>query len=158
MQRTIAVISVVLIMVMAAPAMAGESSKCTESTQDCLNYMAKNLKNRGWVGIEMDDRGGMDKMVITRVVEDSPAEKAGFRVGDVLAAVNGIAFNEENHKQLKDIQYSMKPGADFVYTVSRKGSKVDLEVELGQIPENVMAQWIGGHMIEHAEIKMASKE
>jgi hypothetical protein len=52
----------------------------------------------------------------------------------------------------------MKPGADFVYTVSRKGSKVDLEVELGQIPKNVMAQWIGAHMMEHAEIQMASKE
>jgi serine protease Do len=96
--------------------------------------MAKNLKERGWVGIEMDDKGGFDKMVITKVIEDSPAEKAGFKVGDTLAAVNGVAFSESNQKQLKDIQYSMKPGADFTYTVSRKGSRVDLEVELGQLP------------------------
>jgi predicted metalloprotease with PDZ domain len=158
MKKAFGVFLAVMIMVMAAPAMAGEGSNCTASTQDCLNYMAKNLKNRGWVGIEMNDKGGVDKMVITKVLEGSPAERAGFRVGDTLSAVNGVAFTEENHKQLKDIQYSMKPGADFVYTVSRKGSKVDVEVELGQIPESVMAQWIGGHMMEHAEIQMAFKE
>jgi serine protease Do len=157
MKKGIGVILAVTIMA-TAPAMAGEGSKCTAPTQDCLNYMAKNLKNRGWVGIEMDDKGGIDKMVITKVVEDSPAEKAGFKVGDTLAAVNGVAFTEENQKQLKDIQYSMRPGADFTYTISRKGSKVDLDVELGQIPESVMAQWIGGHMMDHAEIQMASKE
>ena len=158
MKRVIGVLTVVMMMVMATPAMAGDTSKCPASTQDCLNHMVKSLNNRGWVGIEMDDRGGADKMVVTKVIEGSPAEKAGFRAGDTLAAVNGVAFSEENHKQLKDIQYSMKPGADFVYTVSRKGSKVDLEVELGQIPKSVMAQWIGSHMLEHAEIQLASKE
>jgi S1-C subfamily serine protease len=158
MKEVIGVILAVTLMVVAAPAKAGEGSKCTASTQDCLNHMAKNLKERGWVGIEMDDKGGFDKMVITKVIEDSPAEKAGFKVGDTLAAVNGVAFSESNQKQLKDIQYSMKPGADFTYTVSRKGSRVDLEVELGQLPEDVLAQWIGGHMLDHAELQMASKE
>ena len=157
MKRVIGVLAVVMIMVMAAPAMAGESSKCTASTQDCLNHMAKNLQNRGWVGIEMDAKGGMGKMVVTRVVEGSPAEKAGFQVGDILVAVNGVAFGEGNQKQLKDQGYSMKPGAEFTYTVARKGSKVNLEVELGKAPDNVMAEWVGGHMLDHAEPQMASK-
>jgi len=52
----------------------------------------------------------------------------------------------------------MKPGAELTCTVSRKGSKVDLEVELGELPENVMAQWIGGYMIDHAEVQVVSKE
>jgi membrane-associated protease RseP (regulator of RpoE activity) len=158
MKRAICAFAVVMIMVMSAPAFAGEGSACTASTQDCLNHMAKNLKNRGWVGIEMDDNGGMDKMIITKVIDGSPADKAGFKVGDALVAVNGVAFSEDNQKQLKDIQYSMKPGADFTYTVARKGSKVDLDVELGKLPDNVMAQWIGGHMVDHAELQMASKE
>jgi predicted metalloprotease with PDZ domain len=96
MKRVIGVLAVVMIMVMAAPAMAGEGSKCTASTQDCLNHMAKNLQNRGWVGIEMEDKGGTGKMVVTKVVEGSPAEKAGFQVGDILVAVNGVAFGEGN--------------------------------------------------------------
>jgi S1-C subfamily serine protease len=158
MRRVIGGLAVVMVVVMSAPAMAGAGSKCTASTQDCLNHMAKNLDNRGWVGIEMDDKGDGGKMVITKVIDGSPAQKAGFKVGDALVAVNGIAFSEENSKELKDIQYSMTPGADFTYTVSRKGSKVDLEVELGELPDDVKAQWIGNHMMDHAELQMASKE
>jgi len=120
--------------------------------------MVKNLANRGWVGLEMDDEGGVDKMVVTRVVEGSPAEKAGFQEGDVMVAVNGVAYAEENQKRLKDVKYSMKPGADFTFTVARRGTKIDLDVELGSIPENVRAEWIGDHMMDHAELQMASNE
>lgn len=158
MKRVAGARAMVMMMVMAVPAFAGDGSGCAASTQDCLNHMVKNLENRGWVGIEMDNKGGADKMVITRVIDGSPAEKSGFRVGDTLVAVNGVAFAEENQKLLADMQYSMRPGADFTYTVSRKGSKVDLDVELGRIPENVMAQWVGGHMMEHADLKLASNE
>jgi len=158
MKRVISVLSVVMIMVVAVPAIAADANKCTASTQDCLNHMAKNLNNRGWVGIEMDDKGGVGMMVITKVIGGSPAEKAGFKVGDALVAVNGVSFSEGNEKQLKDIQYAMTPGSDFTYTVSRKGSKVDLDVELGKLPDNVKAQWVGNHMMDHAEVQMASNE
>lgn len=158
MKRSIGVFSMVMILVMSVPAMAGDATKCSASTQDCLNYMAKNLNNRGWVGIEMDDKGGVGMMVITKVIDGSPAEKAGFKVGDALVAVNGVEFSEENDKELKDIQYAMSPGADFTYTVSRKGSKVDLDVELGTLPDSVKAQWVGNHMMDHAELQMASNE
>ena len=158
MKRASFVLVVVMIMVMAGPATAGEGGKCSASTQDCLNHMAKNLENRGWVGIEMDDEGGTDKMVVTRVIDDSPAERAGFKKGDVMVAVNGVAFADDNQKRLKDVQYSMKPGADFTYTVARHGKKVDLNVELGSIPENVRAEWIGNHMMDHVELQMASNK
>ena len=158
MNRLIGVLTVVMMMAMSAPAMAGEAGKCSASTQDCLNHMAKNLKNRGWVGIEMDDKSGTGMMIITKVIDGSPAQNAGFEIGDALVAVNGVAFSDENEKQIKDIQYSMIPGADFTYTVSRKGSKVDLDVELGELPDNVKAQWIGNHMVDHAELQIASKE
>jgi len=158
MNRLIGVLTVVMMMAMSAPAVAGEAGKCSASTQDCLNHMAKNLKNRGWVGIEMDDKSGTGMMIITKVIDGSPAQNAGFEIGDALVAVNGVAFSDENEKQIKDIQYSMIPGADFTYTVSRKGSKVDLDVELGELPDNVKAQWIGNHMVDHAELQMASNE
>ena len=93
MKRLVAAAAVLTVVVMVAPAMAGEGKKCEASTQDCLNYMAKNLKNRGWVGIEMDTKGGTDKMVITKVVENSPAEQAGFMVGDTLVAVDEVSLS-----------------------------------------------------------------
>jgi len=158
MNRLTGVLTVVMMMAMAAPARAGDASKCSASTQDCLNHMAKNLKNRGWVGIEMDDKSGTGMMIVTKVIDGSPAQNAGFEIGDALVAVNGVAFSDENEKHLKDIQYSTITGADFTYTVSRKGSKVDLDVELGELPDNVKAQWIGNHMMDHAELQMASNK
>ncbi len=157
MRRTVGVLAVMMIMVAAGAVVAADAAKCSASTQDCLNMMARNLESRGWVGIEMEDDGGSDKMVVTRVVEGSPAKKAGFKVGDVMVAVNGVAFNDENSKKLKDIQHAMKPGADYSYTVWRQGSKVDLDVKLGNIPDNVRAEWIGNHMLDHAEYQVASK-
>lgn len=157
MRKVCGVLAGIVLFAVASSAGAGE--KCTASTQDCLNKMTQNLQNRGWVGIEMDNEGGAYTMVVTKVIEGSPAEAAGFKPGDVLVAVNGIAFSDENEKQLKDAQYAMVPGADFTYTVARRGSNVDLDVELGHIPDAVMAQWVGGHMMDHAEdVKMASAD
>lgn len=156
MRNITGVLAVIVVFGLASPALAGEH--CKASTQDCLNQMVKNLENRGWVGIEMEDEGGNDTMVVTKVITGSPAEQAGFEPGDVLIAVNGIAFSEDNEKALKDAQYAMVPGAEFTYTVGRRGSKLKLDVELGHIPDNVKAQWIGGHMMDHTEIKMASAD
>ena len=134
---------------------AGEGQKCSASTQDCLNYMAKNLKARGWVGIEMDDSHG--KLVITRVIDDSPAQSAGLEVGDVLVAVNGVQFADENHEELKKIKRAMAPGTSMTYTVSRRGHSEQVPVSLGKLPDHVLAQWVGNHMLEHADLQIASK-
>ena len=158
MKRLVGLLTVVIVVAMVMPAVAGEGYACKASTQDCLNKMANSMNNRGWVGLELDNHGGMDKMVVTKVVEGSPAEAAGFKAGDTLVAVNGVGFSEDNEKKLKDIKYAMKPGADIKYTVARHGSKVDLDVTLAKIPENVRAEWIGNHMMDHAEMQMASAE
>lgn len=145
-----------MILGVAGVGLALDAAKCSASTQDCLNMMVKSFESRGWVGIEMEDDGGVDKMVVTKVIDGSPAQKAGFKIGDVMVAVNGVAFSDENEKQLKDVQHAMKQGADFTYTVSRYGSKVELDVELGSIPDDVRAQWVGKHMLDHADYQVAA--
>ena len=156
MKRAVGVLAVVMILAVAGAVVALDATKCSASTQDCLNMMANSYESRGWVGIEMGDDGGIDKMVVTKVIDGSPAQEAGFKIGDVMMAVNGVAFSDENEKKLKDVQHAMKPGADFTYTVSRHGSKVNLDVELGKIPDNVKAQLVGKHMLVHADYQVAS--
>src|SRR5262245_64521182 len=57
--------------VAAVPAVAGGYGKCsTANTQECLDMMAKMLKNKGWIGVEINDAAG--SMQITRVLPDSP--------------------------------------------------------------------------------------
>ena len=156
MRRVTCGLAMVLALAVAVPLVAAGGQSCKASTQDCLNYMKAHLSDRGWVGIEYDEE---DQKVL-RVIEGSPAEKAGFRKGDVLAAINGVDISDDNSEKLKKIQYEqMKPGNQLTYTVTRAGMKKNLEVTLAAVPEDVMMQWVGRHMLEaHAEeIQVASK-
>jgi hypothetical protein len=51
----------------------------------------------------------------------------------------------------------MKPGNTITYLVARGGKKKDVSVTLAPLPESVMAEWIGRHMLEHATVEMAKK-
>ena len=146
MKRALSAAAALLLLVTVIPAMAGDHKKCDQPAEACLNAYAQKLEGRGWVGIEMDttEDGHME---IVRVVPNSPAESAGFKAGDVLASFNGVAYKDENKKALKEATKAMTPGKTVTYTVVRDGSKEDLKVELGTIPETVMAQWIGQHML-----------
>ena len=152
--RSVKIAFVMIVAVAAAqPLFAGEGHKCTASTQDCLDHMAANLSNRGWVGIEAGD----DNMRITRVVEGSPAEAAGFAVGDVLTAANGVVYSEANKADLEKVKKGMVPGATITFTLERAGTARDVKVTLAALPDNVRAQWVGNHMLEHADVKVASR-
>ena len=94
-------------------------------------------------------------MTITRVEPGSPAEAAGLKEGDVLTALNGIRFSEENKEAMKGAQAKMTVGATVTYTVDRAGRNMDLDVTLGSIPDTVMAKWIGRHMLDHASLTVA---
>jgi S1-C subfamily serine protease len=119
--------------------------------------MAMMFKDRGWVGIEMNKEEGAANMHVTRVIPDSPAHAAGFEIGDVLLALNGIKFAEATDEQMKEAQTVMKPGATVTYTVQRGDSEVDLKPVLGEMPDEVLAQWIGDHMVNY-HVDMASAE
>jgi len=155
MKRTILTVALTLL-IAAMPVVAGEAKECTAETQDCLNKMVQHFQHRGWVGIELDsaDSGVLS---VTKVEPNSPAESAGLKAGDVLMALNGIRFSEENHEAMKGAQAKMTVGSNVTYTVDRAGRNMDVDVTLGSIPDTVMAKWIGRHMLDHAAITVAKK-
>ena len=139
----------------AATFAGGDHYKCTQSTQECLDMMAAKLNKKGWVGIEFDKSEDESKLVIKRVVENSPAAEAGFREGDVIVAVNGIAYNDENQEKLKAQWEGMTPGKKMDFTVSRNGYEKSLSATLTKVPSEVLAAWVGNHMLDHATTAIA---
>ena len=140
----------------ALAATAGEKEKaykCPHTTQECLDVMATRLRDKGWVGIsyEMDDvRGGLD---VRRVVAGSPAQKAGILEGDLVLTLNGVRFVEQtNQDTMKKNAELMKPGNTITYTLLRNGKELEVKVTLAPMPEDVLAQLIGMHMLEHAKV------
>lgn len=124
--------------------------KCPYTTQDCLNHMAARMKASGWIGIEYDDEKP-GEMAITKVVPGSPAEKAGLLPGDVLSALNGVEIKEENNDALMKARKEWKPGQKVTYTIKRGGAPKQVDVILGEWPADLLARYIGEHMLQHAE-------
>ena len=129
-------------------ATAGEGHKCTGSAQECLNAKAAKLAQHGWLGFETEKHasGGY---AVKAVTPQSPAYDAGFRPGDVLVALNGVALVEKNHEALKQAKSQLGVGKEVRYTVKRDGQKRELTATLAPVPQQVLAQWVGEHLLEH---------
>lgn len=83
---------------------------------------------RGFVGIEFDDAGG--SVMVKKVLPGSPAEKAGFKPGDVIEAIK--ATNVGTGEDLAKALAKAGVGTKLRITVKRDGQTQELNLELGK--------------------------
>ena len=147
--------TLIALIALAMPVLAGEGKeKCDGTTQECLNMMAKQMMHKGLIGVEgeMSDDG----YVVTSFMEQSTAKAAGLAKGDILVAVNGIALMDKEAAQA-DMK-NRKPGNVAKVSVLRGGEKHAFEIELVGMSDEQIAQYVGKHMLDHAEVEVASNE
>ena len=70
--------------------------------------------------------------LVTTVMPDSPAEKAGLKVNDVVVSVDGDKVDEE--RTLRDRLFAYEPGDIVKLEVMRDGVSTEIEVTLEQMP------------------------
>jgi len=146
-----------LMLALAIPAFAGhDGEKCTHPTQECLDYMATNLRNTGWIGVELDINEDSGARVVKKVVPGSPAEAAGIQPGDILVSLNGTKLAKGNEEAIMQTKKDMKPGQTVTYVVSSNGMDKKVVLVLAPMPADVMAAYIGQHMLEHANMQVAA--
>ena len=145
MRKLLLLALVALLVVPAVPALAGSGEKCKADTQTCLNKFSSS-REKGWLGItyEMNEKS---EMTVKTVATGCPAEKAGLKVGDLLVALNGVKFSDE--EGLKKAKGDWKPGQQVTYSVRRDGAETPVVVTLATMPEEVFSSMVGLHMIEH---------
>ena len=98
--------------------------------------------SRGWLGVliqdvtrELAESFGMKKphgALVAKVLNGSPAEKAGFMVGDVI-----ISFNKDKigvSSDLPPMVGSTKVGKSVPVEVIRHGKSVSLQVKIAELP------------------------
>ena len=153
--RRIVPTTILVLAIAAAAALAGEHSKCTYGTQECLNHMAEKVKSGGYVGVELDNKDMKEGYLVKEVFPDSPAAAAGFAPGDIMYALNGVVISKDNEEKLKAVRGDWKPGQKVVYTIKRNGADREVSLTLAPVPADVMARWIGEHMLEHAQLDVA---
>lgn len=157
MRKTLVAMFVMAVLAV-APALAGEGhKKCEYDTQDCLNMMATKMKKSGWIGVDLDKDKETNALYIKAVLPDSPAEKSGLKVGDVLYAIDGIVLNEDNEAKIKEAKKRWTPGTSISYTIKRNGYDRKASLTLAPMPADLLAKYIGQHMLEHASVEVAAK-
>ena len=135
-------------------AMAGDSDehekqkkKCGAEATICIREMAEGLKKRGWIGIEWGDKD--PRPTISHVVAGSPAAKAGVRVGDIVMAFEGISTDEDDEVIWAAMKRSLVPRKVITLAIVRDGNPLELPVELVAVPEHIIAQWVGKHVLDN---------
>jgi C-terminal processing protease CtpA/Prc len=144
-----------LIAMVATPAGEHSKKKCTMATQDCLDAMSNQMKKSGWVGIEFDNEDP-NRYKVVSVMKDSPAEKAGMLPGDILWELEGVRLTKENGPALEKARKNWTPGQKVTYTIRRNDQPRQITLTLGAWPADVVAKYIGQHMLDHVTADMAT--
>ena len=112
-----------------------------------MDQLVSNGKvTRGYLGLtprslEYDEKSryGADKgALVVSVAQDSPADKAGLQVEDVITSFNGKTI--EGETDLRDAISRVKPNADVRIEVKRDGSPQTLTAKIGNSPDAETAQ------------------
>jgi len=76
------------------------------------------------------DSDAKDHLKIDEVTEDSPAEKAGLKVGDVILGIDDAKF--EKYADLTKFMAKKKPGDEVTVAIKRGGEEMKVKVKLGK--------------------------
>ncbi len=108
------------------------------------DLIARGYVTRAWLGVyiqeldsetaealEMESRNGA---LITDVVEDSPAEKAGIQEGDVIVEFNGKSISDPSN--LKNVVSLTAPESSNKVKIFRNGSPKTINVVLKELPDS----------------------
>ena len=115
--------------------------------------MATKLQNKGYMGIEFD-KNEDGQYIIKKVIEDAPAATAGFKAGDIVLSVNEAKWDD--HEAMKKVDWS--PGSQMTVKIKRDGKKQVLNLTLANMPDEVVARYIGSHMLEDHVAMAAADE
>lgn len=93
-----------------------------------VHVQSMSTELRGYFGAP-EDRG----ILVSKVVEDSPAAKAGFKAGDVILEVDGDRIAD--HGDLVRAVSAKPAGSEVMLTVLRDKKKSSLTAKLGDEPQ-----------------------
>ncbi len=103
----------------------------------------KGRVDRGWLGVtigpvdkDIAESLGLKKpegAIVQSIVGNSPAEKAGFKAGDVLITINGTKIS--NNSQATRMVGALMAGDTARMEINRNGQKKSLRVKIGERPD-----------------------
>lgn len=122
-----------------------------EMAMDVVDQLKANGKvSRGWLGVyiqevtrELAESFSMDKpsgALVAKVIENSPSEKAGIQVGDIILEFEGETI--DNSAALPPKVGRVRPGMEATTKVLRDGKELNIKVMIEELPDNDTASAI----------------
>ena len=152
----------------------GEMPQKLHVNLERVGALVEYAENRALVGVESQAVGeqlaryfGVDSgILIARVIEGTPAEKAALEAGDIVLALDDHPITRE--QDLHQALAKNEPGDQVSLSVSRRGSKMQIMVTLGTAREHMKMRKLhmstdgehmfGEHEDKHYEIKVREKK
>ncbi len=98
---------------------------------------------RGWIGAGVQELtpelaesfklGDIKGVLVTEVVQRSPADQAGIKTGDILTKIDSNAIN--NWSAMLDTVANLPPGKTVPIQLMRNGEAISLQVKVGKRPK-----------------------
>lgn len=89
---------------------------------------AQDEKPKVFMGVKIGKEEGATEIVIVEVVADSPAEKAGLKMGDIILKMEKKDYDDPM-ELVKSLQ-EKKPGDKITLRIKRDGKEMDVSVTL----------------------------
>jgi serine protease Do len=89
-----------------------------------------NIQNLNEALAKSFNRNTSKGALVSQVIEDSAAEKAGVKSGDIIVGFNGKPVEDASH--LKNLVATFKPQSDVSVTVFRNGKTIKLNAKVGE--------------------------
>ena len=111
--------------------------------KDLLPQLKKGKIVRGWLGVHIQavtpslrdklDLDTVEGALVSQVIPDSPADKAGLKRGDVIISFDGMAIEE-----MHDLPYLVSKtdvGRKVAVVIERDGRQKTIEVKIGKLED-----------------------
>ena len=141
MRRAYWLFALALALIAPSSALAAEP-KCPLPLTECL-MQYQRMRERPWLGVVIEMDSVSHQRVIQSVVPGSPAEAAGIHAGDVLLKIESKLPSEWFAGKA-----GWKDSDDLPVAIQRDGAERMLTMKAHAIPEELLAKYVGVHMLE----------
>lgn len=144
MLQTKRILAVLALITAATTLFAADEIRCTGSPHECEQQIREMLAGRRYLGVKLTEtRWGLE---VQSVVPESPAARAGLRVGDRILAVNGKDCSRAKVKDFKKIMNDAKAAGKVTIAVVRAGAITWVYANIDALSKEQIDKIVAAHL------------